>query len=377
MILDFTVRPMLSRCALSTALMMVSAMTCVPASAQQAASADTLIADAHYLRARPVVQAMLQKNPKDIHALVQRSVLEWAFHRLDDAIATAEKAVGMDDRSAEAHTQLTNALGAKLASTSAGTFERMTLARRFRKEADLSVQLDPKSLDALEDSARYYWNAPGFVGGDRSRAQQLAERVASIDPARGAALKAGFLAEEKDKAKRAATIEGLWRGVVAARPESADAHAGLSAAYFEEGPSKFPLADSEARRAIALTPSHIAAYRQLAVLYATTGRWEELDKLLKQARTAVPDNLSPDYHAARIIIASNAADQLARAEQYLRAYLAQPAEGEEPSHAAAHWRLGLVLEKEGRRSDAIQELQTAVHEDGSLEGAKQDLKRLS
>jgi hypothetical protein len=360
--------------AILTVLVFISA----PVFAQRLTTADALIAEAHYLRALPLTQAALRKNPNDVQTLIQKSVLDWAFFRFDDAISTAEHAVALAGQSAAAHTQLTNALGAKLVASTAGTFEKMSLARRFRKEADLSLQLDPNSLDALEDSARFYHDAPGIVGGDKARAQQLADRVSHLDPARGAALKAGFVAaDEKDKTKRDAAIESLWKAAVAASPNSADAHAGLSAAYFDEGPARFTLAESEARRAIALNPARIAAYRQLAVLYATTARWGELEKLLKQAQAAVPDNLSPAYQAARVILTGNTSAQLSRAEQYLRTYLAQPAEGEEPSHADAHWRLGLILEKQGRRSDAIQELQAAVHEDSSLEGAKKDLKRLN
>jgi hypothetical protein len=368
-------RPM--RTPLSAILTVLVAGISAPVLAQRAPAADTLIAEAHYLRVLPGTQAALQKNPNDVHALIQRSVLDWAFFRFDDAIASAERAVALADKNAEAHAQLTNALGAKLVASSAGTFEKMALARRFRKEADLSLILDPNSLDALEDSARFYWNAPSVVGGDRSKAQQLADRLSQLDPVRAAALKAAFAGDEKDKPKRDAAIESLWKAAVAAHPDSAEAHAGLSAAYFEEGPGKFPLAEAEARRAIALAPSRIAPYRQLAVLYATTSRWDELEKLLKQAQAAVPDNLSPAFQAARVILTGNAAAQLAHAEQYLRAYLAQPAEGEEPSHAAAHWHLGLILEKEGRRNDAIQELQAAIREDSSLDAAKKDLKRLN
>jgi hypothetical protein len=354
-----------------------AAVLCASLAAEQPTSADVLIANAHYLRARPIVQAAMQRSHADVRALVQSSVLDWAFYRLDEAIATAEKAVALAAADAEAHTQLTNALGAKLVSTSAGTMEKIALARRFRKEADLSLQLDPNSLDALEDAARFYWNAPGMVGGDKTHAQQLAAHLSDLNATRGASLKAGFLAEEKDAGKRNAAVEALWRTAVAVQPASADAHAGLSAALFEEGSAKYPRAEAEAKRSIALNASRIAPYRQLAVLYATTGRWDDLDAIVRQAHAAIPDNASPAFHAARIILSTDAGAQMGRAEQYLRSYLAQPAEGEEPTHAAAHWRLGLVLEKQGRKSDAIQELQTAVKQDGSLDGAKKDLKRLS
>jgi hypothetical protein len=315
---------------------LLAALLSAPALAQGPATPAALIADAHYLRARPLTQAALQKNPNDVNALIHKSVLEWAFFRFDDAIATAERAVALADKNPEAHTQLTNALGAKLVASNAGTFEKMSLARRFRKEADLSLQLDPNSLDALEDSARFYHDAPGIVGGDKSRVQPLTDRVSRLDPARGAALKAGFVAaDEKDKARRDAAIESLWKAAIAASPNSAAAHAGLAAACFAKGPTKFPLVETEARRAIALSPTHIASYRQLAVLYATTSRWDDLDKLLKQSQTAIPDNLSPQYQAAQVILTANVSTQLTRAQQYLRTYLAQPAEGEEPTHEAA------------------------------------------
>lgn len=69
-------------------------------------------------------------------------------------------------------------------------------------------------------------------------------------------------------------------------------------------------------------------------------------------------------------------DDLPRAERYLRKYLTQEAEAESPSHAAARWRLGLVLEQPGRKAEAISEIEAAVKAEPSIEPAKKDLKRL-
>jgi tetratricopeptide (TPR) repeat protein len=225
--------------------------------------------------------------------------------------------------------------------------------------------------------AQYLWNAPSFVGGDKAKAQQFAEHLAQVDPIRGATLKASFASDEKDESKRLLAIEFIWKQAVAAHPESYAAHMGLSAAYCDEAGDKLSLCESEAKHALALDPTRIVAYRQLAVLYATTARWDDLDSTMRNARTAVSDDLSPQYQAARIILVNNVTTQLNRAEQYLRSYLSQPAEGQEPPLAAAHWRLGLVLEKQGRKPEAVQEIQTAVNQDSSLEGAKKDLKRLN
>jgi len=355
--------------------------------------ADQLFAQAHYLRAETLVKAALRLNPTAPHTLVLASEIEWAFYHQDTSIAYAEKAVLEADGSAETHTQLTNALGTRLMNSNAGTFEKISLARRFKKEAERALQLNPNDSDALEDLAQYQWNAPGFVGGDKGHAQQLADHLFQVDPPRGASLKASFLEPEKDPTHRFPAVEALWRKAIAARPTSYEAHIGLAEALIQASTAlektaptvpdlHLAQAETEAKAALAIDPGRAAAYRQLAVIAATQHRWADLDALLKRARAAVPDDLAPAYHAARILFTQSDPShpdpvQLTFAEQCLRAYVAQPAEGQEPSHAAAHWRLALVLERLNRNPEAIHELKAALSLDPTFEPAKRDLKRMS
>ena len=88
----------------------------------------------------------------------------------------------------------------------------------------------------------------------------------------------------------------------------------------------------------------------------------------------MPDNLNTYYQAGRVLQTRGA--DLPRAERYFRKYLTQPPEGGMPAHAAAHWRLGLTLEKAGRKADALAELQEAVRQNRNFEPAQKDLKRL-
>jgi tetratricopeptide (TPR) repeat protein len=81
-------------------------------------------------------------------------------------------------------------------------------------------------------------------------------------------------------------------------------------------------------------------------------------------------------YAARAMLRIGA--ELPKAESYLQKYISQTKEPEvnAPRLEGAHWSLGLVYEKEGRKADAIQELETALRIKPTFEPAKRDLKRL-
>jgi tetratricopeptide (TPR) repeat protein len=347
-----------------------------PAQTIGVSPADKLLADGHYRRAEVAIRAALARTPNDAHFLSDLSIVDWAFNRLDSAIANSEKAIAAAPRSPEAHAHLADAIGAKVLSSNASTFEKISLIHRFRKEVDKTLELDPDNVDALQDLAQFYWNAPGMVGGDKNKARQTADKLNSISPFRAASARADFLTEDTNLPRRNAAMIALWHTAVSARPDDYESHAALAAACLEDS-AHFGEAETEAKRAIAIDPTRVSAWSTLATVYAKTGRWAELDASIKQARAKVSDDRTPQYRSAVAILTTNAASQLSLAESMLRDYLTQPPEGQAPSHAGAHWRLGLVLEKLGRKSDAVRELQTAVQMDGSLDVAKKDLKRLT
>jgi tetratricopeptide (TPR) repeat protein len=342
----------------------------LPGWAQPAAS--KLIAEQHYRRAETLVRSVLAKQPKDIEELIQLSTIQWSYGELAGAQATAEKAVTLAAESAAAHAQLVNILGAELANKKTGAMEKMSLSRRFRNEADRTLQLDPNNIYANEALARYSWYAPMLAGGDKTRAMKIVARVIRIDSTRGYALKA-----ELDATQDQQRALGDWKEAVVAQPQSYLAHTGLGLCLFQTGgPENGKDAEEQAKTAIAIDPSRAAAYRLLASIYASTEQWQKLDAVIQEARAAVPDDRGAEFAAARIILEKNFQTQFARAEEYFRSYVQVPAEGLEPSVAVAHWQLGLVLEKEGRRNTALQEVQTAAALDPSLDEAKHDARRL-
>ncbi len=87
-----------------------------------------------------------------------------------------------------------------------------------------------------------------------------------------------------------------------------------------------------------------------------------------------PDNYLALYTVGRI--ASETGRELARGEQALRRCLQIPPRIEEPDHAGAYYRLGMIAEKDNRPADARLAYQAALAEEPSLAKATEALARL-
>lgn len=342
------------------------------APASDSSSTAALIEQGHYKRAQAILVDRLKVNPNDARSYEEMSKVSEAFAHWDDALQQAEKAVSLDSKDPEFQAALADAVGSKLSGAQMGMFSKLSLARRFKKEAELALRLDPNNIDANQDLMEFHLDAPGIVGGDKDKAAELAERMVRVNPVRGYLFKFEFASHEK----RTGELEPLLKQAIDADPKSYVARMEATNFYLSKGATGLAQAEEHATQALHISPGRARPYSALAKIYAQQGRWKELDSLLADERRAIPDDLAPFYHAANIILANNQVQELPRAERYMRAYLEQPPEGKEPTLAEAHWRLGLILEKEGQKDQAKQELRQAVSLDPTLHGARHDLERL-
>src|SRR5262249_36447451 len=154
-------------------------------------------------------------------------------------------------------------------------------------------------------------------------------------------------------------LEALYRKAVDADPKSYDAQVELAAYYGSQ--KKYALEEKHAQMALAIDRSRASAHARLAEALAATRTQETVEAGLEQAEANVPDNLLP-YFTAGVALFTEQKD-LPRAESYFRKYLSQDAEGRAPSHAVARWRLAQVLEKLGRKPEAVAQLEIAVRAD--------------
>jgi tetratricopeptide (TPR) repeat protein len=340
-------------------------------------SPDALIKAGHFKRARIIVEPKYKANPNDAELNYLISQIEDAFGNLDRARALAEKAVALDGKQARYHRQLGETYGetAEVASL----FAKGGWAKKFKSEVDTAAALDPKDIGSRFDLLEYYLQAPRLMGGGKDKAAAMADEIARIDAVQGALAQARLAQDRKDPAAQ----ESWYLKAAAANPVNYDALTTLAGFYQAATPPKADLAEKYAREAIKSDPGRAAGYSSLASALASQGRWNDLENCLGEATKNVPDDLAPYYYAGRAILTKYAAApdppnnlDLHRAEDYFRKYLSADAEGGEPAAAHAHWRLGLVFEKEGRRPEAISELETALRLKPDLAGARKDLKRL-
>jgi len=330
-------------------------------------SPETLIKAGHWKRARPVVERFYEKNPNDAQTAYLLSQVKMAFGDLEGALPLAEMAVGLHDSNASYHYQLAAVCG-ELANQ-ASFFKKGGWAKRFKEEADKAAALDPNNVDARFALMEYCRQAPRLMGGDKQKARRVVDEIIKADPARGYRDAAILAQEERENSE----VESLYAKALVAGPKNYDVLIGASEFYWSS-PAKAVLSEEYAREALQLDPGRAAAYSSLAVLYSVERRWSALDEILAESERKAPDDFSPYYEAARTLLTEGT--DLPRAERYLRKYLTQDPEGEAPSLAHAHWRLGLVLKMEGRKPEAMRELETALRLKPELGDAKKDLKRL-
>ena len=184
----------------------------------------------------------------------------------------------------------------------------------------------------------------------------------------------GPLRGELAQGKQEADVEDYYRKAAQADAKSYEVQFRLARFYASDAQKKYELAEKHAQQAIALDPGRIGIYKVIAAIRAEQERWQDLDVILAESELRIPDDLSA-YFQAGLQTLVDGKDPV-RAERYLRKYLSQEPEAYAPRLSRAHWRIGQALEKQGRKSEAIAEIESALRMEPDLEEAKKDLKRL-
>jgi len=313
----------------------------------QETTAEKLIEAGHWKRARSLVEQRLRATPDEPEAVYLVSQISAAFGDRTAPLEMAERAVRLNGGVARYHRQLAEVQG--VMAQHANLFQQALLARRFRKEIDAALSLDPRDVQALRDLVEFYLMAPGILGGETSKAEAVARQIAAIDAS------AGFLANARiaEFRKDTARTEAMLRRAAEIRPPSYKAQIDLAQFYLAPEHRDDAAAETLGEAALSLDAGRVEAYCILAESYAGRANWSALEAVLSSSAQAVPDDAAPYYRAAERLLSLDR--EPARAERYLRAYLAHEPEGDEPTAADAHWKLGLALPAQRREADTERE----------------------
>jgi tetratricopeptide (TPR) repeat protein len=311
----------------------LAVLLAAPAVLRAQTPAEDFIEAGHWKRARALVESRLREAPNDPLAVFLMSQINFAFGHKEAPLDLAEKAVTLGPGVAKFHRQLAEALGVK--AQRSNLFQQAFLARRFKKEIDAALAIDPNDVQAQRDLMEYYLLAPGLVGGDRKQAEAVAERISRIDRGQGFLAQARIAQFEHDPARE----ESMLRKAVEAAPSKYKIRVALAQFYTKERVN-WDAAAENARAAIEIDPTRADGYSILAAAYVAQGKWPELEATLAEADRNVPDDLTPYFRAAEAAIA--AGNNYVAAKDDLRKYLSQEPEGNQPTLADARQKLAEI-----------------------------------
>lgn len=233
----------------------------------------------------------------------------------------------------EAHYYLGDAYGT--ATVGAGMFKAMSLARKSREQLDLALQLDPNHLPTRSALVEFYVRAPAMMGGDHDKAVEQANEIKKRDPLAG--------------------------------------HRAF--AYIATVDKKLDLAQAEYQAEVKEFPNQPRAHYDLGAFYISQKSYKEaLDTF--ETSIKIDPNYMPGWFQIGHMAALMNADQ-ERGEQAIRKYLGYAPKRGEPSLARAHYWLGSIYEKQGKKAEAKASYGASLKLNPTQKDVQEALKRVS
>lgn len=252
--------------------------------------------------------------------------------KLDEAAEALEEAVELAPANAEAHHMLGATYGRQAGQGS--MFAKMRLAGKIKEHFERAVALEPEKLEYRDSLFQFYIAAPAVAGGGVDKARAQAAEMTKRDPVRGDMALAAI-----------ARSEG--------KPDEAIAL--LKAAH-----AKHP---DNARLGV-----------QIGIALQDQKRYDEAFVWFQSMVAKDPAAMGAWYQLGRTAVLAKA--RLADGEAALKRYLAGTPGEQDPPHAAAHWRLGMIYELMQKVAEARAQYQAALRLDPKHAEAQAALKKL-
>jgi tetratricopeptide (TPR) repeat protein len=292
-----------------------------------------LFEEGKYEEAKEVLLKVVEQEPEnpEVNFFLCKVYLILDDH--DNSIEYGEKAVKLNDSQSEYHLWLGRAYGMQV--QKGNKLKALFRMKKVRNEFEKAVELDSTNLEARVGLVQYYLMAPGIAGGDKNKAKKEMEIIEKMDACYGVYLWGAFWQQEKDFDK----AETFFRKA-AELDTSSDHRATYWLGFFLHDQKKY----------------HQAA--------------EVFEKLYNEHL----DQTGALYQIGRSYVLAE--DSLNKAERCFKEYLQIEPKKDTPDWAAAHWRLGMVYDLQGKTDLAIAETEKALELDPENKDYKKTLKEL-
>lgn len=303
------------------------------ASAATLTEAKALFEDRRLPQARAAFEALARTGPARAEARFYLGRIASLENDRDSAAKHLEAAAALDPNSARYRFWLGRTY-AEMAERD-HVLKAMAMAQKAEAAFEKAVALDPAYLEARLALIDSYMTVRMFIGGDEKKAGAQVAAIERIDPAFAHRARARL----HHRAGRGELVTREYRTAVRRFPNDPRTRLWLSIHLSE--PATMDAAIREVDEALRVDPSYMPAY----------------------------------YHRGRLAVLSGR--NLPKGEAALRKYLTWLPGDDDPSITMAHYQLGLLYEKLGRKDQALAELKEAERRAPRWHGTRHAIARVS
>ncbi len=298
-------------------------------------SLEALVREGDFAAAGALAGEILAAEPDNARVLIILSQIYLTEENGAAAIDAAKRAVELEPSVADYRLWLARAY---LLRASQSTLLSLWYAWKGKGQYEKAVELDPDNVQIRLEVCLYHLLAPRIAGGNRGRAREEAAGIERMSPLFGAYAWASVWERENETGK----------------------------------------AEEMLMQAVELdTTSTFQARYALGYFYLRNRRFPEARSVFEGILAENPDDLAAMYHVGTACLLEET--DLDKAEELFNAYLESLPGPDLPSHAMAHWRLGMVYELKGEDDLAVRHFEKAVEMDpgskefrASLDAAKKE-----
>ncbi len=150
--------------------------------------------------AKIILASLYEKNNKEPKVNYYLGVVSLMENNYDEAIDYLDEAIEGDETNPQYYFMIGNAYGVK--AQNVGAFKAMFAVGKIKSNWEKAIELKPDFIDAYINLFQFHLQAPGIAGGSSERAREIVGQVAKLNKNLGHALQANYyLVEEENYSK--------------------------------------------------------------------------------------------------------------------------------------------------------------------------------